>query len=92
MDTSTIKQVSATGDVTTVSTYLRTVTLTAGSDAASLTVRAGGSGGTTVLTLKATAGTTTASVIMRDAFAAGGVHATLTGTGPVASFVYTTTG
>jgi hypothetical protein len=39
---SQIKQVSATGDVTTRSAFLRAVTLTAGSDAATLTVKAGG--------------------------------------------------
>lgn len=88
MNTSQIKQVSATGDVTTNDAYLRAVTLTAGSDAATLTVKAGGSGGTTVLTLKAAANTSVAAPGLTDAFCSDGIHATLAGTGPVASFVY----
>lgn len=87
MRTSTIKQVSATGDVTTVSTHVRAVSLTGGSDAATLTVKAGGSGGTTVLTLKAAANSTVEANLY-DALCSGGVHATLAGTGPVATFVY----
>lgn len=87
MRTSTVKQVSATGDVTTASTHVRSVSLTAGSDAATLTVKAGGSGGTTVLTVKAAA-STTVEVSLYDSLCAGGVHATLAGTGPVATFVY----
>lgn len=88
MNTSQIKQVSATGDVTTDDAHLRNVVLTAGSDAATLTVRAGGSGGTVVLTLKAAANTSVATGQLTDAFCANGVHATLAGTGPVASVVY----
>ncbi|MFC9088997.1 hypothetical protein [Nocardiopsis dassonvillei] len=88
MNSSRITEVSATGDVTTVSAHLRTVTLTAGADAATLVVKAGGSGGTTVLTLAATAGTTASSPGLHDALCSGGVHATLTGTAPSATFVY----
>lgn len=87
MRTSQIKQVAATGDVTTSVTFLRAVVLTAGSDAATATVKAGGSGGTTVLTVKAAA-TTTETVPLSDAQCSGGVHVTLAGTGPVATFVY----
>lgn len=87
MKASAIKQVGATGDVTTVDTFLRGASLTAGSDAATLTVKAGGSGGTTVLTVKAAA-STTVEVPLFDASCGGGVHATLAGTGPVATFVY----
>lgn len=88
MKGSTIQQITATGDVTTYSTYVRMVCLSAGVDAAVLVVRAGGSGGTQVLTLKATAGKTEA-LILEDAYFPGGVHATFTtGTSPAASFVY----
>lgn len=87
MNASAIKQLSATGDVTTTDTFLRSVVLTAGSDAATLTVKAGGSGGTTVLTVKAVA-STTVEVACHDASCGGGVHATLAGTGPVATFVW----
>lgn len=87
MKGSKLTQVAATGDVTTTSTHVRSVSLTGGSDAATLTVKAGGSGGTTVLTVKAAAATTVV-VDLHDALCSGGVHATLAGTGPVATFVY----
>lgn len=87
MNASTIKQLSATGDVTTADAFVRSVVLTAGSDAATLVVKAGGSGGTTVLTVKAAA-STTVEVACHDASCGGGVHATLTGTAPVATFVW----
>ena len=83
-----MQQVSATGDVTTRDAFLRSVTLTAGSDAATLTVKAGGASGTTVLTVKAAAGTTAVVTDVHDALCADGIHATLAGTGPVASIVY----
>lgn len=89
MKGSTIKQVSATGDVTTKSTYVRMICLSAGVDSAVIIVRAGGSGGTPVLTLKATAGKTE-PVLLEDAYFPGGVHVTFTtGTTPDATFVYT---
>lgn len=88
MNVSQIKQVSATGDVTTVDSHLRSVSLTAGSDTATLTVRAGGSGGTTVLTVKALAATTATVPDLGGAFCGEGVHATLAGTAPVATFVW----
>lgn len=81
------KQLSATGDVTTLDANLHTVVLTAGSDAATLVVKRGGSGGTTVLTLKAAA-STSVPCDMRAAACNDGIHATLTGTGPVATFTY----
>lgn len=87
MRASAIKQVNATGDVTTDDTYLRGVNLTAGADAASVTVRAGGSGGTVIETVKAAAGTTV-EVTLYDAYCGGGVHATFTGTSPVATFIW----
>jgi hypothetical protein len=89
VDVSKIQQVTATGDVTTTTTYLQCVVLTGGSDAATLTVRAGGSSGTTVLTVKAAAATTVPVPELEGAMCSGGVHATLTGTAPAATFVYT---
>lgn len=90
MNTSQIKQVTATGDVTTDDAHVRAVVLTNGSDAATLTVKAGGSGGTTVLTLKVGSATAaeSVSVNLHDAFCANGIHATLAGTSPTATFVY----
>lgn len=83
---SKIVSVSATGDVTTVSTYLHAVILTGGSDAATATVKAGGSSGTTVLVLKAAAGASVA-VDLYGALCSGGVHVTVAGTGPSVTFV-----
>lgn len=80
-------RVTATGDVTTASVHLHGVVLTAGADAASVTVRMGGSGGTIILTVKALAGTTVEVPVPRVP-CADGVHATLTGTSPEASLFY----
>lgn len=82
-----IKQLSATGDVTTESSYLKAVVLTGGSAASSVDVKSGGSGGTTVLTVDA-AIDTTVPVDCHDAFLADGIHATLSGTGALVTFVY----
>lgn len=87
MRTSQIQQLSATGDVTTRDTFLRAVVLAAGSDAATATVREGGSGGTVRLTVKAAANTTEI-VPLPDVQFSEGVHVTLAGTGPVVSFCY----
>lgn len=90
MDQSQIKALAATGDVTTRDTNLRTVVLAGGSAASTLVVKAGGSGGTTVLTLAAPIGDSVVAEL-HDAYCDGGVHATLSGTGAAASFVYVTT-
>ncbi|UVS81841.1 hypothetical protein [Actinokineospora sp. UTMC 2448] len=82
--TSDIKELTATGNVTTRDAYLALVVLTAGADAASAVLRAGGSGGTVELSVKATAGATTV-VPVPSAFFGGGIHATLTGTSPTLS-------
>lgn len=87
MNTSNIKQLSATGDVVTVDTHLRAVVLTAAAATATVVVKAGGSGGTTVLSLSAVANTSV-SVPLQDVFCDAGVHATLAGSGALASFVY----
>jgi hypothetical protein len=86
MRASHVVAVTETGDVTTRDTYLRGVSLTGGSDAATLTLKAGGSSGTTVLVVKA-ATNTTVHVPLYDSFCGGGVHATVAGTAPSATFV-----
>lgn len=87
MRPSNAKALSATGDVTTVDTHLKSVVLTSGSDAATLVVKAGGSGGTTILTLKSLA-TGSQAFDLGSVFCKGGVHATFTGTTPFATFIY----
>ena len=82
MSDAAIKAVAATGDITTADAYLHCVVLTAGSDAASAVVKAGGSSGVTVLTLKAATATTVSTGELGPAFCENGIHVTLTGTGP----------
>lgn len=85
-----LKEVNSTGNVTTsVPAYLWSVTLTAGSDAATLVIKDGSSGPTRV-TLKAAANSTVQwraaspdGVLMGTA-----IHATFTGTGPVADIEF----
>lgn len=88
MNPSLIKQLTADGDVVTDTARLRNVVLTGGSDAATVAIKAGGSGGTTVLTLKTAASTTVATGDLCDAVCPGGIYADLTGTGPVVTVVY----
>lgn len=88
MDSYKVSQLAATADVVTTSAHLKQVVLTGGSDAATLTVKAGGSGGTTILVIKATTATTAPPVEMFDTLCSGGIHATLTGTAPSATFLY----
>jgi len=87
---SRLKELSATGNVAGTDTvHLHSVVLAAGSDAATLIVKDGGSGGTTVLTLKAATATTTAwEAGDSDGAQLNTAHATFTGTGPVADFEY----
>ena len=87
MDARNIKHVTATGDITTLTAYLSEVVLTGGSDAASAVVKAGGSSGTTILTVKAAAGLTVA-VPVTDVLCGAGIHVTLTGTAPACSVTY----
>jgi hypothetical protein len=84
----TIKAVAATGDITTQTAYLRSVVLTAGADAASVVVKAGGSSGTTILTLKAAANASAATPDLGRVLCGSGIHVTLTGTAPAVSVVY----
>lgn len=90
MTAKALTQVDATGDVTTsVPAVLHSVLLTAGSDAATLVVR-DGDGGSTLLTLKAAANTSVQWRARRGVHVGTGIHihATFTGTAPVASFEY----
>lgn len=84
----TIKAATATGDITTLTAYLRSVVLTAGSDAASVVVKAGGSSGTTILTLKAAANTSAATPDLGRVHCGSGIHVTTTGTSPAVSVIY----
>lgn len=87
-DSSNMVERSSTGDITTASASLRGVVLTAGSDAASVVVRSGGSGGTVILTLKAATATSEPTGYIPDVLCSGGIHVTLTGTGPTVAVVY----
>ncbi len=88
MSAAAIKQVSATGDIVTRDAILHSVVVTAGADAASATVRAGGSGGTVVLTVKAATGLTAATGELGRAQCPGGIHVTASGTSPAITVVY----
>ena len=81
-------QLAATADVTTASSYLKSVHLTGGSDAATLTIKAGGSSGTVIAVIKAASATTAPPIDFADFLCSGGIHATFTGTAPSATFVY----
>jgi len=82
MSDAQIKAVAATGDITTGDSYLHCVILTGGSDAATAVVKAGGSGGVTVLTLKAATATSVSTGALGPAYCENGIHVTLTGTAP----------
>lgn len=76
------------GDVTTKDSFLHCVTLTGGSDAATVVVKQGGSSGTTILTLKCAASTSVSTGYMGDVDCADGIYVDLTGTGPTVSVVH----
>jgi len=85
VNASTIRQVSATGAVETATSYVRTVVLTAAAAAATVELRGGSDGtGDVLLTVKAPVQTTTV-VPLGGAIFPGGIHATLTGAGALAS-------
>jgi hypothetical protein len=88
MKRSQIKQVSATGDVTTSDAHLRSVVLLGGSAASTIVVKAGGSSGTTILTMKAAIDTVVSSGDLQDSYCGGGIHVTVTGAAALATFVY----
>lgn len=84
-----LKQVSSTGDVTTVvPAVLRSVTLTAAAATSTVAVK-DGSGGSTRLTLSAVANTSTTWYAGPSGVLFGSsIHATLTGASAVASFEF----
>jgi hypothetical protein len=88
MNNGIIKQLSATGDVTAADAHLKAVVLLGGSAASTIAIKAGGSSGTTVLTMKAAIDTVVPSGDLHDAYCAGGIHVTVTGAGALATFVY----
>lgn len=88
MTAKALTHVNATGNVTTAKpAVLYSVVLTGGSDAATLVVK-DGSSGSTLLTLKAAANTTVQWRAVRGVHIGTAIHATFTGTGPVAAFEY----
>lgn len=74
-------RITATGTVYAGPGYVMGLLLTAGADAASATLRAGGPTGTVVLTIKAAAGSSV-SFAPAAAAAVPDLHVTLTGTSP----------
>jgi len=84
-----ITEVTASGAVKATGGYVFMVSLTAGSDAATLELRNGGAAGTIVLTLKAGAGASVVAPIPRGALLSTGIYMTLAaGTAPRASVVW----
>jgi hypothetical protein len=83
----TMSYLDATGNVAGANGgTLHGVFLTGGSDAATLVIRQGGSGGAIVMTLKAAANAVVSCPDIHGAYR-GQLHATFTGTTPVATFV-----
>lgn len=85
MSATKIVAVAATADITTANAYLRSVSLTGGSDAATVVVRAGGAAGTVILTLKAATATTAPQAAFGRLYCGAGIHVTVTGTAPAVS-------
>ena len=83
-----MKRATATGDITTQDAILHAVTLTPAAAASTVTVRAGGSGGTVILTLAAPASGNSSVVSGLRVPCADGIHVTLSGTSAEASVVY----
>jgi len=82
----TISYLDATGNVGGANGgTLHGVILTGGSDAATLVIKQGGSGGATIATIKAAANTTVVCPNIHGVYR-GQLHATFTGTSPVATF------
>jgi hypothetical protein len=82
------KVVTATGDITTADAYLRGVVLTAAADAATVTVKRGGSSGVNVLVLAAAIGTSASAHFTADVDCPDGIHVAVTGTTPSVSVIY----
>lgn len=88
MRASNILRATATGDITTTDAFLKAVTLTPATAASTVTVRAGGSGGTVILTLSAVASGASVPVVGLNVYCADGIHVTLTGASAECSVVY----
>lgn len=77
---------SATGDVATANGgSVVSVTLTPAAALSTLVLREGGSGGNIILAVQAAANGNTAQVLLKGATYTGQLHATLSGSGAVAS-------
>lgn len=83
-----LTEVSANATVSSNPSYVFSVVLSAGSDQATLELRDNGSSGTKKLTLKAPANDSR-SHTFSEAFFPTDVHATISGTSPVASVEWT---
>lgn len=88
MKPSQITSRTTTGDITTETAYLKSVVLCAGSDAATVIVKKGGSGGTQILKLATAANTSVNSGPLFDAQCGTGIHVTLSGTSPAVTVVW----
>jgi len=80
-------EIAASAAIRATTGWLYSVTLTGGSDAATLQIRNGGVAGTIVKTMKA-AINTTVHCKLHGALFTQGIYGTLTGTGMLASFEY----
>lgn len=88
---SNIKQIAASAAVATGNVWLKSITLTAAADAASVAVDDSTDGaGTDLLTLKAAIGTTVTwrAGDPKGVFFGTALYATITGTSPAVSFEY----
>lgn len=90
MEPSNITLRTSTGNICTRTAYLRSVVLTAGVDAAKVTIRAGGASGTAILVLGAeAAGKSFGTGELEDVLCVDGIHVTVdSGTTPSVSVVY----
>lgn len=78
----------ASGAVKATAGYVYSVVLTGGSDAASVTLKDGGSSGDAKMVLKAAAGATVVYNFTRGLTFATGIYATITGTTPDVTIGY----
>lgn len=88
MNAANLKLVTATAVITAADAYLHAVVITAGADAATATIKAGGASGTTILVLNAAIGVTVSSGYLGDVVCPSGIHVTITGTTPSVSVSY----
>lgn len=90
MKTGSLKLVTATGSITTGDAYLRSVTLTSGGDAASITVRTNGASGTVIVRLTvAAAAMSVGTGYLGDVACPQGLHVTVdSGTTPSVMVAY----